>query len=1189
MKEKIEQLAKGQFEYQLPCLLFSEEKISISAEAGKAYEGCFYISNSKKRRMKGILYSDSRMFRIQKGQFIGEDNEISYVFHSEYAKAGESYKGVLYIITDVGEAALPYEVQVVFPCFHTSIGEVRDLFQFTSLARENWEEAERLFFDSRFPNIFFYHNKKYKLLHQVLASTKNRGQAMEEFLVAAGKKMAVDVVLETTEFSYKAGNYDFMDKLVFHKSGWGYTAFRIECDAEFIQPERTGFTAEDFAGGHLEIGFLVKAAGLKTGVHSAKIRIFSAKQQMEARVVCHMELRRKDSRQLRQKKHRAAAQLTLNYLLFRSGQRDVKQYVDEAERLLVAFRQEDTRENKQKLAARLYQIHIWQVAGRNAAVKNALSEFQKQEGEEEVSGYPELKAGLYYLSAMSKKPAFTVEEAALKIRPLYRENLDKWLLLWFLLHLDRAYQDARNRYEAVRSHFVEGAPSPIMLLEALMALKEEPSLLRCLDSFELRLLQFAAKYQSLTKELVQQMIYLAARQKNMPPILYHILTECYEKDPSQELLDAICTLIVRNGERSPRYFKWLKLGVENQLRITELIEFYLSCMKEDIQEGIHPNVYLYFTYQSDLSSWKKELLYASLIRHKEEYAILYKNYQEEMKNFASSQLQAGVISRNMAVIYNDCFKDSLCKEEDYWHLAQMAFSHIITCSLERMPSVSVVHPTDIPECIIPLARGRAVINLYRKDAEIFLIDEQGCRYPAKNLQQTGNVRVEKLIDLDRYLWGCYERGSMELPLLLHLEEEAAADAEHSMELPGIYKKLLNMPWLSEEKKQCAIQSLLEQAANMLLDPYLKQIPFEQMGQKEREKAVEVLIDREFSEEAGAALEKFGEADTAAKKLPQLASQLLDTENIPQADEFLAELAQHGFSAGECKESVIDYLCRYYHGSTQQMIDIWKEAKTIGLDTENLEESLLGQALFAESCVQDVQGVFLSYCQHGTNRKLIHAYLSYYAYQYLIKDLAASQEIFDIMGREELFLEQSEICILALLKYYSEEETLTERQLKFVDCQMRSMEQRGMILPFYCRFAGRVKLPECMYDKYYIEYRANPESLVKIHYSIGSSGNFHVSLMDNVCYGIFIKSFILFEAESLQYYITQEQDGKETVSEKKTVTINSETRGQYSYNRYDSLNLIIAAHRMHDDRAVISLLENYIRTEYEAKRLFHAVD
>ena len=98
MKEKIEQLAKGKFEYQLPQLLLSEEKLVIRAEAGRIYRGCFCISNSKNRRMKGVIYSDSLLLELEKEQFVGEENEIPFVFHAEHGGDGERYEGKLRIV-----------------------------------------------------------------------------------------------------------------------------------------------------------------------------------------------------------------------------------------------------------------------------------------------------------------------------------------------------------------------------------------------------------------------------------------------------------------------------------------------------------------------------------------------------------------------------------------------------------------------------------------------------------------------------------------------------------------------------------------------------------------------------------------------------------------------------------------------------------------------------------------------------------------------------------------------------------------------------------------------------------------------------------------------------------------------------------------------------------------------------------
>ena len=70
-----------------------------------------------------------------------------------------------------------------------------------------------------------------------------------------------------------------------------------------------------------------------------------------------------------------------------------------------------------------------------------------------------------------------------------------------------------------------------------------------------------------------------------------------------------------------------------------------------------------------------------------------------------------------------------------------------------------------------------------------------------------------------------------------------------------------------------------------------------------------------------------------------------------------------------------------------------------LDTEALEESLLGQMLFAESYIGNAQTVFMSYYRYGTNRLLIRAYLNYHAYKYLTKDRALPDELFEIMERD----------------------------------------------------------------------------------------------------------------------------------------------------------------------------------------------
>ena len=107
----------------------------------------------------------------------------------------------------------------------------------------------------------------------------------------------------------------------------------------------------------------------------------------------------------------------------------------------------------------------------------------------------------------------------------------------------------------------------------------------------------------------------------------------------------------------------------------------------------------------------------------------------------------------------------------------------------------------------------------------------------------------------------------------------------------------------------------------------------------------------------------------------------------------------------------------------------------------------------------------------------------------------------------------------------------------------------------------------------------------LHYRIGDAGEFSEREMRNICHGIFIAGFVLFGEESMQYYITEEYEGQTVITES-TAAVSADGTTHDGKNHYDVLNLILAAHAMRDDTTVMKLLENYIRTEYEAKHLFH---
>jgi hypothetical protein len=264
--------------------------------------------------------------------------------------------------------------------------------------------------------------------------------------------------------------------------------------------------------------------------------------------------------------------------------------------------------------------------------------------------------------------------------------------------------------------------------------------------------------------------------------------------------------------------------------------------------------------------------------------------------------------------------------------------------------------------------------------------------------------------------------------------------------------------------------------------------------------------------------------------------------------------------------------------------VWQCAAEMELATEVLEERLLAQILFAGSYVPEAHRVFLSYAKRKGNFKVTRAYLSQAAYRCFLLGCEMPEELLEMIHTEAD--EDNEICRLAVLQQYAEQDVLTEAQAQYAEHSMRLFAEKGMIVPFFAKFEGRVPLPPCMSDKIYVEYRTNPKNRVEISYLYDNeeSERFTKEEMCHVGYGIFVKEFILFYQEVLQYYITEERNGEVQITESfyreiDTGTIHDET------TKYGQINLILTAQDLNDEKTTMDMLENYYRMEYTINRLF----
>ena len=74
--------------------------------------------------------------------------------------------------------------------------------------------------------------------------------------------------------------------------------------------------------------------------------------------------------------------------------------------------------------------------------------------------------------------------------------------------------------------------------------------------------------------------------------------------------------------------------------------------------------------------------------------------------------------------------------------------------------------------------------------------------------------------------------------------------------------------------------------------------------------------------------------------------------------------------------ILEYLIKYYLGTTKDLYAIWKAAKDFEVNAFVLEEKLLCQILFSESFVNNGIAIFSSYYKSRPDGRIVRAFLAF---------------------------------------------------------------------------------------------------------------------------------------------------------------------------------------------------------------------
>lgn len=1186
MREVIDEVLGGNYGSETGALDFSQATIEFSVLPGEPYQGTFWVRGEDGSVGTGSVFSTDYRMECLTPEFSGREAEISYVFHGACIEAGESVKGAFRIISNLGEYSIPFEVTCVAGQVESSAGPIQNLSEFAKLAKENWQEALSLFYSKSFVSVLEKDVPEEIVIWRGLSAYPKQEQNMEEFLIHACKKQFVEFQTDmpqiTVDFQPVEGEWHPNgQELNVTKSGWGYVALNVECEGSFLVLEKELLTASDFFGNRAKVTFYVDPSKLGEGVNKGKLIFFNSFTSLEVEVLVNNSMTHLVNA-TRLEREQAIVDIMKQYVRFRtrkiglsswlSGTRDLVEKlitIDETDPMPCLFKA---------------QLLITEDAQNEAKwlLEHAV-DLMDQKGKYT----DELWAYYLYLTTLISRDEEEIQRVTEEVTALYHKNPESWRIAWLLLYLSDEFSGRpAEKLRFMERQFELGCRSYVIYVEALQAYLSNPALLRRLGGFERQVLFFGIRQDYFSPDLAERFLELMEKNKEYSPILCRILESLYKKRKDARIVRFLCEQYLRGGVIGPKALPWYEKGVEEQLRLTNLYEAFMASLDPEQRKNLPKAAVLYFSLQNKLDYERSAFLYDYVLDNKVLFADVYDKYVLKCRDFVTEQVAKGRINKHLARIYTRMLTSEMITEQNAETIIRLVFATKIRVKDERMKKVILYAKGSRQGLEYPIQGGEACAPVYGEEYTLLFEDAYGNRFTKEISSEVEPYLQPELFlaeltdknvfvpEFDLYLIGRAKEGP--------LEEDLAERALRLCAWDGI---------APETKKAFCLRLLkqfFEEEKLEKMDEVLMQFAGISLTLAERMEVARYAVLRGNYALAYAWMQELGPYFMDGNTLARLLGSLLANGSGEEAS--ITAAAEYLFHRGKASASALDYLSKYGQGRLRELRDLWKEMQENSLDVTALEERILVQMIYTGGYVSERSVIFEDYYRNAGESSVIKAYVIQGSYDYFVREKPVDGVCMRTMldsARWEGGLPK--VCKLAFLKFYAENPSEISREVDgMLDAFLREMMSEKIHFEFYRKLKHQKHLLGELADKVIVEYRTKPGGRARIHYVITQEGGpaqeYLSENMRDVFWGICCREFVLFFGETLQYYITEEHDGEETMTVSGSLQ-GYETEKENAGTKYGMINDMVIHQGMRDGDALDEQLEQYYFKEFCGEKLF----
>lgn len=1189
MRERINRLARGIVDAELPKLFLSPVKVEETLGSDTIYKRELYLSSENNLSIKGLAYSTHSRVRIASRSFGGLRNHIVYEVDTSWCENGDVIRGTINLVTNGGELEVPFLFCVETTASIRVLSTLHTVEDFVDLAQKDMDLALRLMEYKDFTNAPFLQDLRVRAVFDGIRGHGNRQNALEEFFLGLGVKEPVGLTLSASSKTYDNPKKQVSDRIVLQKNGWGYVYLEVKADGEFIELSQKTVTQADFTDDRFDLAFKIHPERLHRGKNLGAIRFLTVHGETVVRITATAGNEPGAAARDREITRSSIARYLTLREEYESGKNDPAKVLTKLQRELDAIRGACG----SSLLHSLFQAETYLDAGRPDQAALCLDSCRDQiAAEEERTGT--LYCFYQYLQ-YRVNPDETRRDAVLR---LLRKKLDKrkgrfYLQLLLLKMEPELFEEGPALFDSFKTQYRNGCHSPFLYIEACRLLEKDPALLVNMEPFEIHALYYGVTHGMIGEALALRAASLASGAKFFHRLYYRLLAALYEKYPEKEILTAVCCLLIKGNMRTDACFPWYEKGIKEEISLTRIYEYYLYSLPASYDQMLPKQVLLYFSYEhSHMDRRSRSVLYANVLTYLKPGDRLYKAYEREMEKFAMEQLFEGRIDRFLAVIYRHMIYRDIIDAQVARVLPGILRSNRICCQDTSMKYVVVGSALLEGEDAYPLNDGTAYVPLYFDDCVLMFQDVYGNRY--MDIPYTKEPVLEERELEER----CFEM----LPDHPMLKMQACLGIMEKEEIDGDGIRVLQDALDSLPVKELYQQKMLtriiayyndqarngEEAMNEEGGAYLLRLDKKRLSRTERVGICETLISQDLYKEAYGMIREFGEEGLRIKRLLKLCTKLI-SQNLAEADDLLLHMARRIFLSGKGDGVILDYLCRYFNGANSDMYRILVQAVREHTETYDMEERLLAQLLFTGSD-KHLDTVFDLYAgRKKTSDAIVKAYFTIRCVDYFLKGQTPGDRVFAylegaINGSPEI-RKLPEIYLMAMTKYYAGLPSLEKEQQQVCRRCMAVLLDQGMVFAYFKDLAPYVDLPGELLDKEIVEYRGTPEGrpvlMVRV---LPDEEEFHEEELKPVYKGIYVRQKLLFEGEVMEYTISEYENGEPVEKANGRISCREAAAGDRG-NRFSALNTMGLCLAMKDDQRLKEAMLRYVTESQAAKELF----